>query len=132
MMRLGIAAREKGRVWSTYVPAAYLNALVLEDIFVCLGKKIKILVDLFPEYGRFLRSGGKIVVKLKKALYGLKHNNYSLFFLNSTNVYLTTHKFVEFMIMNELSFPEKLSFCVDKSKRVEKTRLPFVIASIQI
>ena len=75
MMGLGIAARVKGRVWSTDVPAAYLNALVLEEIFVCLGKEIsRILMDLFPEYGRFLRSDGTILVKLKKALYGLKQS----------------------------------------------------------
>jgi hypothetical protein len=75
MMGLGIAARVKGRVWSTDVPAAYLNALVLEEIVVCLGREIsRILVELFPDYGQYLRSDGTILVKLIRALYGLKQS----------------------------------------------------------
>ena len=60
------------------VTAAFLNAdLTNKDIYMSLNPKIvSRLIVSQPEYKRFIRANGSVVVKLKKALYGIKEAGY--------------------------------------------------------
>jgi hypothetical protein len=71
---LTIAARDNLRVGVIDVTAAYLNAPIgREDIYMRLNREMSaVLVRLHPEYREFVNaSTGCVIVRLKKALYGL-------------------------------------------------------------
>ena len=55
------------------IAGAYLNAPLPEPEFMKIGADLAaIIVDIDPEYGRYLSADGHMTVRLKKALYGLK------------------------------------------------------------
>jgi hypothetical protein len=56
MLGLGIA-RTKANVWSGDFPAAYLNSILMETINMRLSGKVSaILVEMKPEYARYLET----------------------------------------------------------------------------
>ena len=71
---LGVAARERRKVWTTDVGTAYLNARMPDDghkrLMRLNPEMATVLVTLKPEYQRFLREDGSMIVRLTKALYG--------------------------------------------------------------
>jgi hypothetical protein len=71
---LGVAARERRKVWTADVGTAYLNARMPEDGHKRLMKlnpeMAAVLVILKPEYQQYLRDDGSMIVRLTKALYG--------------------------------------------------------------
>jgi hypothetical protein len=71
-MVAGIAAKERRKVTSLDIGGAYLNAdMEPHEVFVKLDPLMAaILVRLRPEYKKFLRPDGTMLVQLKKALYG--------------------------------------------------------------
>jgi hypothetical protein len=75
MIALSIAAKYKIDVWSTDVPAAYLNAFLDEDIFMRINPEVSdILCKVDSSYANFRQEDGSIIVKLNKAIYGLKQS----------------------------------------------------------
>lgn len=72
LMVAAIAANEKRCVKSTDVTGAYLNA-PMGDVTVYMritGKLAELLVQLVPEYAKFINQNGSIIVRLDKAMYG--------------------------------------------------------------
>ena len=66
------AARDGSKIMTLDHTAAYLNATMKgPPVHMSLNAEVSsILCDLAPEYKQFLRHDGKIIVHLKKALYG--------------------------------------------------------------
>jgi hypothetical protein len=71
---LSIAAHKKYKVRVADVGGAYLEAhLSRDDVYIRLERHVsELLVKIDPTYSKFIDCNGQIVVKLKKALYGLK------------------------------------------------------------
>jgi hypothetical protein len=68
----GLAAKEGRKVASMDVAGAYLNADLKEDIMMRLEPAVaEVLLQMYPELDQYLCCDGSIVVKLRKALYGL-------------------------------------------------------------
>jgi hypothetical protein len=69
-----IAAKERRQVVTIDFPGAYLNADMPEgqdEVFIRLDKFLtKVIVEVDPEFKKFVNNDGTLVVKLKKALYG--------------------------------------------------------------
>jgi hypothetical protein len=65
-----IASKENREIATADVTAAYLNAKMVNDVFMVLNKNIsKTLLEHFPEkYKNFLSEDGTIIVKLKKTM----------------------------------------------------------------
>jgi hypothetical protein len=71
MMVAAIAAKENRHVATCDVPGAYLNADMLNEVFMILEPLLSnLLCKLDPKYKEFLNDDNTIIVKLKKALYG--------------------------------------------------------------
>jgi len=65
------AAVKGHKVMTFDIGQAYLNADMVEDVFVYLPKEVAIiLVERDPSYAKFIEPNGQILVKLDKALYG--------------------------------------------------------------
>ena len=72
---LSLAAKEGYDFESVDVTAAYLNAPLTEPEHMRLSADLsKILVEAVPSRSMYLDKNGTIVVRLKKALYGLKNS----------------------------------------------------------
>jgi hypothetical protein len=70
-MIAAIAAKEERYVASCDVPGAYLNADMLNEVFMLLEPMLaELLCKINPEYKKFLNADDTIIVRLKKALYG--------------------------------------------------------------
>jgi hypothetical protein len=66
-----IAAREKRKVRSMDVGTAYLNADMKREVIMIIQPNLaRIICNLKPEWTKFLRKDGCLVVRLLKALYG--------------------------------------------------------------
>ena len=73
-MILELASRRKMRASKTDFTAVYLNAMIdeSEKIMMWLTSEIAtILVEEFPEIGKFVDNQGRLIVRIIKALYGL-------------------------------------------------------------
>jgi hypothetical protein len=67
-----IAAHKRWDVVTVDITGAYLNAPLNEDVFMRLDPYLTdILVEISDEYIPFIRESGDLIVRLKKALYGL-------------------------------------------------------------
>jgi len=67
-----IAAHEGRKVRTMDVGSAYLNASLEREVYMSIKANLaKIICGIKPEWARFLRRDGSMVVRLKKALYGL-------------------------------------------------------------
>jgi hypothetical protein len=67
-----IAAHKRWEVVTVDITGAYLNAPLNEDVFMRLDPYLTdILVEISDEYIPFIRESGDLIVRLKKALYGL-------------------------------------------------------------
>jgi hypothetical protein len=70
-----IAAKEGRQVVTADVPGAYLNADMVGTVYMRLDANLSgLLVSLDPSYEEFLDPDGKLIVKLKKAIYGCKES----------------------------------------------------------
>jgi hypothetical protein len=70
-MIAAIAAKERRHVATTDIGGAYLNAFMKEQVYMVIEELLAaILCHLRPEYSKFLRPNGTLVVQLDKALYG--------------------------------------------------------------
>jgi hypothetical protein len=70
-MTSAIAAKEKREIASCDVPGAYLNAIMIGDVHMKLDRfNSAVLCRIKPEYDKYLRTDGTMIVKLNKALYG--------------------------------------------------------------
>lgn len=66
-----IAAKERRHVVTLDYSGAYLNAKMHKTVRMLLDKDLaEVLCQVDPKYRRYLRADGKLLVKLKKALYG--------------------------------------------------------------
>ncbi len=76
MIVLSLAAKLNLDFEAADITGAYLNAELPEPEYMRLNKDIAaILVKMNPKYAKYVDSSrGSIVVKLKKALYGLKNS----------------------------------------------------------
>ena len=73
-MTLELASRRKMRASKADFTAAYLNASIDkgENIMMWLTSEITtMLVEEFPELGKFVDHQGRLIVRMIKALYGL-------------------------------------------------------------
>ena len=72
-MVASIAATERRSVATIDFPGAYLNAELKEEVFMRIERRlVKVLTDLAPDdYKDYISPQGDLIVKLKKALYGL-------------------------------------------------------------
>ncbi len=74
LMVAAIAARESREVVTADISGAYLNADMNsqhESVFMVLEREVtSVLLDLSPDYSKFVRRDGTVIVELKKALYG--------------------------------------------------------------
>jgi hypothetical protein len=65
------AAAKGHKVMTFDIGQAFLNADMVQDVFVYLSKEVAtILVERDPSYAKFVEPNGQILVKLDKALYG--------------------------------------------------------------
>ena len=64
-------------IWTVDVGGAFLEAaLERPDVYVSLQPNVaSLLVEMYPKYKDFLQNDGKIIVHLKKAMYGLKESS---------------------------------------------------------
>jgi len=70
---LNEAATERRNISTIDVKGAYLNAN-LKDVTVHIRMQkdlVKVLIDLYPHYQPFVRADGSMILRVKKALYGL-------------------------------------------------------------
>ena len=75
-MVAGIAGAEHRYVASMDIGGAYLNADLTKEIYMRLDSEIvDLLVELHPEYGNEREPDGSVIVRLKKALYGLAESS---------------------------------------------------------
>ena len=67
-----VAAKESRKIRTADISGAYLNAdMKSAGVFIELDEVLSdILVSIDPSYSKFIRKNGKMVVELKKALYG--------------------------------------------------------------
>jgi hypothetical protein len=71
MMIAAIAARKGRHVAICDVPGPYLNAEMLNEVFMILEPMLaELLCKINPKYKEFLNADDTIIVRLKKALYG--------------------------------------------------------------
>ena len=71
MMLASIAAQEGRTVATADIGGAYLHADIDEDIFMTLDKDVSAIIQAqHPSYVSCGKKNGKVVVKLRKALYG--------------------------------------------------------------
>ena len=72
MILLALSAQQQRQLATIDIKGAYLNAPFSRRQFMILPSKIAThLIRLRPEYASFANTKGNIIVKLKKALYGL-------------------------------------------------------------
>ena len=70
-MVAAIAARERRKTRTMDVGTAFLNAEIRREVLMHIQKSLsKILCELKPEWKKFLRKDGSLVVRLRQALYG--------------------------------------------------------------
>ena len=75
-MIAGIAAMEKRHVASMDIGGAYLNAKIEKDVFMRIDPDLVVLLErVDPIYGEYKEPDGSVIVKLKKALYGLAESS---------------------------------------------------------
>ena len=75
-MIAGIAAMEKRYVASMDIGGAYLNAKIEKDVFMRIDPDLVVLLErIDPIYSQCKEPDGSIIVKLKKALYGLAESS---------------------------------------------------------
>lgn len=75
-MIAGIAAMEKRHVASMDIGGAYLNAKIEKDVFMRIDPDLVVLLErIDPIYSEYKEPDGSIIVKLKKALYGLAESS---------------------------------------------------------
>jgi hypothetical protein len=71
MMNAAIAAKENRHVATCDVPGAYLNADMLNEVFMIPEPMLaELLCQIDPKYKDFLNEDNTIIMRLKKALYG--------------------------------------------------------------
>jgi len=71
-MLLCIAIKYRYHISSLDVSSAFLNAEIQEDVYIKLPKLVaQQMVELEPNYKKYMTSYGNIYIKLRKALYGL-------------------------------------------------------------
>lgn len=72
LMIAAIAAKEERYVATMDVPGAYLNADMNHEVLMSLEPLLtSLLVTLEPQFEKYINENGTLIVKLKKALYGL-------------------------------------------------------------
>ena len=112
---LALAAWKQKTITTLDIGGAYLNASMVEDVYMRLDKTLSsIMVKLAPSYGTFLSSDGRLVVKLLKALYGCIES--ALLWYNHINNTLTSEGFkanpCDQCVFHKGSGKDKITVCV--------------------
>jgi hypothetical protein len=115
MMVAAIAAKENRYVATCDVPGAYLNADMLNDVFMILEPMLaNLLCKLDSKYKKFKNNDDTIIVKLKKALYGCVESA-RLWYDTISNV-LVTNGFVvnpqDHCVFNKTEKDKQCTICV--------------------
>jgi hypothetical protein len=68
---ISIAGKEKRHCIVLDIGGAYLNASIRSKIVVIIDREVTVeLIEMYPEFKKFVRKDGTMLVKLKRALYG--------------------------------------------------------------